>query len=111
VQAGDRAALDRFAQVVSRHYNGSVVTVEGFADPAGSRAYNQKLSSERANAVRSYLLTRNIPAHVRSVGYGEDRLVVPDAERNDPGAELNRRVVFVIDSPKARSAEVAALLK
>ncbi|HEY0304963.1 MAG TPA: OmpA family protein, partial [Longimicrobiales bacterium] len=96
VQSNDFAALDRFAQVVNRHYTGSVITVEGFADPAGSRAYNQRLSAKRADAVRSHLLQRNIVAQVRSVGYGEDRQVVPNAQRNQPGAELNRRVVFVI---------------
>jgi outer membrane protein OmpA-like peptidoglycan-associated protein len=29
----DRASLDRFAQVVGKHYSGTVVTVEGHADP------------------------------------------------------------------------------
>ena len=109
VESNDRAALDRFADVVTKHYTGAVVTVEGFADPAGSRAYNKKLSAERADAVRAYLMTRNISAQVRTVGYGEDRLVVPDAAKNDPGAELNRRVVFVIESPKAHAAQVTAL--
>jgi outer membrane protein OmpA-like peptidoglycan-associated protein len=110
VQTADQAALDRFAEIVTRHYTGATVTVEGFADPAGTRAYNQRLSTQRAEAVRSYLMTRNISAQVRSVGYGEDRLVVPDAEKNDPGAELNRRVVFVIESPSARAAQVTTML-
>jgi peptidoglycan-associated lipoprotein len=110
VQTGDQAALDRFAEIVTRHYTGAVVTVEGFADPAGTRAYNQRLSSQRAEAVRNYLLTRSISAQVRSVGYGEDRLVVPDAQKHQPGAELNRRVVFVIESPSARAAQVITML-
>jgi peptidoglycan-associated lipoprotein len=104
VQSTDQAALDRFANIVSRHYTGAVVTVEGFADPAGTQAYNKRLSTERAAAVRSYLMTRNISAQVRTVGYGEDRLVVPGAAKDDAGAELNRRVVFVIESPKAQGA-------
>jgi peptidoglycan-associated lipoprotein len=104
VQSDDQAALDRFAEIVTRHYTGAVVTVEGFADPAGTRAYNKRLSTQRADAVRSYLMTRNISAQVRTVGYGEDRLVVPEASKDDAGAELNRRVVFVIESPKAQGA-------
>ncbi|HEX6066374.1 MAG TPA: OmpA family protein [Longimicrobiales bacterium] len=104
VQSDDQAALDRFADIVSRHYTGAVVTVEGFADPNGTRAYNKRLSTQRADAVRSYLMTRNISAQVRTVGYGEDRLVVPNAAKDDAGAELNRRVVFVIESPKAQGA-------
>jgi peptidoglycan-associated lipoprotein len=110
VQTTDQAALDRFADIVTKYYTGSVVTVEGFADPAGTRAYNKRLSAQRADAVRSYLLTRNITAQVRTVGYGEDRLVVPEAAKDEPGAELNRRVVFVIESPKATAAQVTALL-
>ena len=110
VQSGDHTALDRFAEIVTRHYMGATVTVEGFADPAGSRAYNQKLSTKRAEAVRSYLMTRNISAQVRSIGYGEDRLVVPQAAKDEPGAELNRRVVFVIESPSTKAAQVTALL-
>lgn len=103
VQTGDQAALDRFADIVTKHYTGAVVTVEGFADPAGTRAYNKRLSTQRAESVRSYLMTRNISAQIRTVGYGEDRLVVPDAAKDDTGAELNRRVVFVIESPKAQA--------
>lgn len=110
VQTGDQAALDRFAEIVNKYYTGAVVTVEGFADPAGSKAYNKRLSTQRADAVRDYLLTRNISAQVRTVGYGEDRLVVPDAAKDDAGAELNRRVVFVIESPKAQAAEVTTML-
>ena len=92
------AALDRFASVVQRHYAGSHLTVEGFADPAGSEAYNRQLSQRRAQAVESYLLQKGISdSLVRAVGYGETRLVVPGAAADDAGAQLNRRVVFVIE--------------
>jgi peptidoglycan-associated lipoprotein len=101
VQSDDVAALDRFADVVNKHFTGAVVTIEGFADPAGTQAYNKRLSSQRADAVKAHLLTRNITAQVRTVGYGEERQVVPNAEKDDAGAELNRRVVFVIESPAA----------
>ena len=36
VREADKAALDRFAGVVNKYYSGSVITIEGFADPAGS---------------------------------------------------------------------------
>ena len=93
--------LTRFANVVSRHYTGALVTVEGFADPAGPQSYNVALSTRRAEAVRDYLMEQGISAQLRVVGYGEDRLVVPNAAKDDPGAELNRRVVFVIETPAA----------
>lgn len=99
VRPDDHAALEAFASVVNQHYTGAIVTVEGFTDPAGTTAYNRTLAQRRAEAVRDRLIEVGIQAQVRPVGYGEDRLVVPGAEKDDPGAELNRRVVFVIETP------------
>jgi peptidoglycan-associated lipoprotein len=98
VQQGDVAALNNFAKVVNKHFPGTIVTIEGFADPAGSRSYNQSLSTKRAESVRSYLVNQEVQAELKPIGYGETRLVVPGAEKDEPGAELNRRVVFVIES-------------
>jgi len=99
VREQDQVALDRFAQVAQKYYNGAVITVEGFADPAGSTRYNMDLSRRRAEAVRSYLVTKGMTdAQLKAIGYGESRQVVAGAERDDTGAELNRRVVFVIES-------------
>jgi outer membrane protein OmpA-like peptidoglycan-associated protein len=109
VRAQDYAALERFAEVVSRHYTGAVVTVAGFADPAGPASYNRALSQRRADAVRDRLMQHDIQAQVRTVGYGSDRQVVEGAQRDDPGAELNRRVVFVVESPGGTSPAVTAL--
>jgi outer membrane protein OmpA-like peptidoglycan-associated protein len=111
VRNADMAALNRFATVAAKYYPGSKVTVEGFPDPAGTIEYNLSLSQRRANAVRDYITSRGLDGSlVSSVGYGESRLVRPDASRNMPGAELNRRVVFVIETPgEARAATVAAL--
>ena len=100
VRTADVAALHRFAAVVSRHYPGAKVTVEGFADPAGSPSYNLALSQRRADAVRDFIAARGVDASlVNAIGYGESRLVNRGAERDMAGAELNRRVVFVIETP------------
>ena len=107
VRSADHPALEAFASVVNKHYAGSLITVEGFADPAGSAAYNKDLSQRRAEAVRDHLVGQGLRAQIRPVGYGEDRLVVPGAEKDDPGAELNRRVVFVIESPSQESSVAA----
>ena len=108
VREQDRAALDRFAQVVQRHYGGAKITVEGFADPAGSTRYNQQLSQRRAESVREYLSSAGLTTNeLQAVGYGEARQVVRGAQRDDPGAEQNRRVVFVVES---RGAPGVALL-
>lgn len=97
----DRPVLDRFASVVQEYYPNAVVTVEGFADPAGSRAYNEELGMRRAEAVRDYLTSNGTitNASFRTVSYGEatDRQVAPGAQGpGDAGLE-NRRVALVID--------------
>ena len=97
----DRPALDQFAGVVGKHFQGAVVTVEGFADPAGSAAYNRRLSLERAENVVAYLNQAGLNGvTIRAVGLGETRAVVEGASRDMPGADANRRVVFVIEGIK-----------
>ena len=114
VRPEDQAALDRFASVSQKYYPGAKITVEGFADPAGTQRYNLNLSKRRADAVGSYLTGKGVPNDaLRTVGYGKTRLVVPDAQADQPGAEQNRRVVFVIESkgqamPPNQTATTAA---
>jgi peptidoglycan-associated lipoprotein len=99
VRAEDQPALQRFAKVVSKYYPGSKVTIEGFADPAGSSSYNLALSKRRAQSVKEYLTSNGLTGNeLGVVGYGESRQVAQGASRDMPGAELNRRVVFVIES-------------
>jgi outer membrane protein OmpA-like peptidoglycan-associated protein len=99
IRPEDVPALDRFARVVQNYYQGSKITVEGFADPAGTVAYNRALSMRRAESVLAHLTTAGVnPELIEAIGYGETRQVVMGAERDDPGAEKNRRVVFVVES-------------
>ncbi len=108
VRPVDQAALERFATVAAKYYRGAQITVEGFADPAGSAAYNLRLSRNRAEAVREFITTKGLDAAlVKTVGYGETRQVRRNASGSSVGAELNRRVTFVIDAPAETT--VAAL--
>jgi outer membrane protein OmpA-like peptidoglycan-associated protein len=104
VREGDMATLGQVAEVIRRAYPTALVTIEGFADPAGSREYNMRLSRRRAEAVKAAMVSRfNLPsAQFRTIGYGEqfERQVAPGARRNDPGAEENRRVTFTIDATR-----------
>lgn len=107
----DRPVLDRFASVVKEYYPGALVTVEGFTDPAGSAAYNQRLGQRRADAVKDYLASAGGFENVRlkSVSYGEvrNRQVVPGAKGpGDEGLE-NRRVALVIDHAAIATDQIA----
>jgi peptidoglycan-associated lipoprotein len=104
VRDTDHVVLDRFAKVVQKYYPTSKVTIEGFADPAGGDRYNVALSSRRADAVKQYLVSQGLTdAQLATIGYGKTRLVAPGASRDQPGAELNRRVVFVIETKSEQS--------
>ncbi len=104
----DRAALERFSQIANKYYPGAVITVEGFADPAGSQTYNQRLSLARAENVKRELATKGMDASlIRTMGFGSLRQVVPGAQKDEPGADRNRRVVFVIESADVKATEAA----
>ncbi|MEP7346928.1 MAG: OmpA family protein [Gemmatimonadaceae bacterium] len=109
VRDEDRPLLDRFAQVMNKYYGGAMLTVEGFADPAGSKHYNLDLSQRRADNVAAYLSQAGLSGlSLKAVGYGEDRQVAPGAEKEQPGAQANRRVVFVVET-KAGGATVSSI--
>ena len=104
VRETDMTVLSQVAEVIRQIYPTALVTIEGFADPAGSVQYNISLSRRRAEAVRDIMISRyGLPAQqFRAIPYGEQtaRQVIPGARRDDPGAEANRRVVFTIDATR-----------
>lgn len=106
----DKPMLDDFAKIMSKNYPQAVVTVEGFADNAGSSAYNLRLGRERANAVRDYLVkTDGMSAdQVRAVSYGKamNRQVVK-GKSHDEGSP-NRRVTLVVDFAGTQTQASAA---
>jgi outer membrane protein OmpA-like peptidoglycan-associated protein len=105
VRTEARPMLERFASVAQRYYPNSTITIEGFADPAGSQAYNLDLSRRRAQNVQDALASLGLGGNpLRVVGYGEARQVIPGAARDEPGAQSNRRVVFVIENAGTEAA-------
>ena len=111
LREADRPVLDRFATVVKQYYPGALVTVEGFTDPAGSAAYNQRLGQRRADAVKEYLATAGgfTADSLKAVSYGKvrNRQVVPGAHGPGQTGEENRRVALVIDHAAIATDEVS----
>lgn len=67
------------------------IEVAGHTDNTGSDADNQRLSEERAEAVRQWLTDHNIPAQrVQAKGYGETQPVASNLD--EQGRQRNRRV-------------------
>ena len=95
----DQELLDGFSAIVLTYFPEALITIEGFADPAGSASFNLDLGRKRAQSVRDYLVNSGqLPGHrVRAVSYGEDTArQVALGKTRDEGWE-NRRVVMVID--------------
>ncbi len=69
--------------------------VSGHTDNVGSDEVNNRLSQERADVVRNYLLTQGVPAErISAKGYGKNRpKVANDTPENQA---INRRVEFEI---------------
>src|SRR5690606_16218817 len=85
--------LDTVAQVM-RDFPDITVEVQGHTDDRGRDEYNLRLSGERAEAVRQYLIQAGIAAErMTSRGYGESRPI--DSNRTAAGRARNRRVEFV----------------
>ena len=69
--------------------------VEGYTDNIGSDEYNQKLSEERADGVRKYLVMQRVPdANVFAVGYGKSDPIADNS--TSAGRTENRRVQLVV---------------
>ena len=88
------ALLDEVAEALSD--NPTIeIRIEGHTDSRGKDAYNLALSQSRAEAVREYLIGKNIEeARLVAEGFGE-RMPIAD-NRTNAGREQNRRVEFVI---------------
>ncbi|MBQ24623.1 OmpA family protein [Alcanivorax sp.] len=71
--------------------------VRGHTDSTGSANYNIRLSEERAESVRKYLIYKGVdPERLTSFGFGES---VPVASnKTESGRAMNRRVEFQITS-------------
>lgn len=71
------------------------LSIVGHTDSQGNEAYNQKLSEDRAEAVKSYLIKKGVGEIViNASGKGESE---PIADNNTAeGREKNRRVVFSV---------------
>jgi len=70
--------------------------VEGHTDSQGSPGHNQELSQQRADAVRSYLISRGYPGDlILAQGIGENRPVADNS--NVEGRANNRRVEIIVD--------------
>ncbi len=93
IQKRSNTLLDNVAQVLVAHPELVKVQIEGHTDNSGVAEKNKKLSQDRADAVKAYLVSKGVAdSRLVALGLGPDR----PAEPNDTpaGRDANRRVEF-----------------
>ena len=102
LKPGGRQAIASVARFMRERGERKVV-VEGFTDNTGSATLNQRLSEQRAQAVRDALVKQGIDAdRIEARGQGAAN---PVASNDNPsGRSLNRRVEIVIGEDVGRAA-------
>jgi len=90
-------ARERLAKVsgIVLAYQGLRLAVEGHTDSIGGDEYNRRLSEQRADAVRDYLVQQGITSDaITASGFGKSE---PVASNDTPeGRQQNRRVELVV---------------
>lgn len=80
------------AAMLAPELRGARFVIEGHTEASGSAAQNLRLSRERAEQVRNYLVALGVPAErLQAVGRGSTQL----ANAREPRAAENRRVRIV----------------
>ncbi len=101
-------ARERLARVsgILLAYPSLKVAVEGHTDSVGGDDYNQRLSEQRADAVRQYFVTAGIPSDaVTARGFGK---LQPVASNDTPeGRQRNRRVELVVSGEAIGGSDAA----
>ena len=94
LKSGAREKLARVSGILLAQ-PGLDIQVEGHTDSVGPDSYNQRLSEQRANSVRDYLVSQGIQqSAVGTSGLGESQPVV--SNDTSAGRQRNRRVELVV---------------
>ncbi|MEN6431308.1 MAG: OmpA family protein [Smithella sp.] len=96
IKKGYYQDIDNLAGVMKQYPDLNLV-IEGHTDSIGSDAYNEKLSRERADAVKNYMVEKNgIDANrIKAIGFGEKQPVA--SNDTSEGRAQNRRVEAAVD--------------
>ncbi len=94
-----KTLLDKNVQVLKENPN-MKVRMAGYTSAQGTEDSNQKLSEQRATAVRNYLIEKGIaPARITMIGYGRTKPAlyeVSPGDINTKEAKANMRVLFEV---------------
>jgi outer membrane protein OmpA-like peptidoglycan-associated protein len=94
LKPGAREKLAKVSGIILSH-PGLKIDVEGHTDSVGGDEYNMRLSENRANSVRDYLVAQGVSADaVTAQGFGKTQPVADNSTA--AGRQRNRRVEMVV---------------
>ena len=89
-----REKLAKIAGILATH-KGLKIEADGFTDSTGTGSFNAKLSENRAQAVRDFLVSQGVPSEaIISRGFGQDHPIA--SNDTEAGRQENRRVELVV---------------
>jgi outer membrane protein OmpA-like peptidoglycan-associated protein len=94
------AAVEQLIKVgdIIAKYSDDRVRIEGYTDSSGAAAYNQGLSTRRADSVKQVLMARGVKdTQITALGMGEAKPIADNA--TSEGRAKNRRVELHVDVP------------
>ncbi|MEZ4293753.1 MAG: OmpA family protein [Polyangiaceae bacterium] len=87
--------LDEVVRLMTVNKDIKLVAIEGHTDDRGAVSMNEKLSDDRANSVRQYLIDHGIhPDRLTAKGFGPHKPIADN--KTADGRQKNRRVEFHI---------------
>jgi OOP family OmpA-OmpF porin len=88
------AILDEAATMI-KNKSGKPIVLQGWTDYIGSDAYNAKLSQQRADSVKNYLIKKGVPAgRLSAIGKGKSYKY---DNKTEEGRYMNRRTEILTD--------------
>lgn len=91
IRSTSNSYLDKVADLMKD--KGYSLKLDGYTDNVGSAAVNQKLSKDRADAVKTYLVSKGVNASkIETAGHGAKFPI--SSNDTEEGRQLNRRVEF-----------------
>lgn len=93
IRPNSYASLDRVAALlIEKNFK---LRLSGYTDNTGSLQTNMRLSKERAESVKNYLVSKGVnPSNISAAGYGPSDPIATNATAE--GRQLNRRVEFTL---------------
>ena len=86
--------LAKLSGIIQAH-PGLNLAIEGYTDSTGTPEFNMKLSQQRADAVRQFLIMQGLsPDTITSKGLGQDDPIADNSTA--AGRKQNRRVEIIV---------------